>query len=269
MSYVLPVRKGGLGNQMFQVAAAMVYSKATGRTILLPKEFYNHHNTNNLDYGESLFREFIHRIDKPVDGNAIQALLYQGFVQYPGEPGFEDWQPLDLSGHVLLHGYFQTYPPLEPYEQILRTVYLSGLGNFRIQMRDAKDRVGIHIRRGDYLKPPHSNVLPAQPLEYYKEALKRFPETSEFYIFSDDQEWCQQQTIFQELPKKVFIQEANEVKTLAIMTTCRGGFICANSTFSWWGAFLGAYGERAPVIVPSNWCIGGVGNLFPKEWIVL
>lgn len=269
MSYVLPVRKGGLGNQMFQVAAAIVYSKSTGRTILLPQEFYNSHNTLRLDYAESVFREFFHRIERPIDGLAIQSLLQQGFVQHPGEPGFESWQPLDLSGHVLLHGYFQNYTALEPYESVLRTVYLSGLGNFRIQMNDSKQRVGIHVRRGDYLKPPHCTVLPTQTLEYYRKALSLFPSTSEFYIFSDDLDWCKQQSVFEDLPVKKYIEEANEVKCLATMTTCRGGFVCANSTYSWWGAFLGAYGDRAPVVVPSHWCTGATRSLFPKEWIVV
>lgn len=270
MAFVLPVRKGGLGNQMFQVAAALVYSQETKRTILLPKEFYNAHNTTNSDYADSIFREFIHRIEKPIDGFAIQQLIQNGFVQHPGEPGFEDWKPVDLSGNILLHGYFQNYPPLQPHEELLRNVYLGGLANYRRSMSTSVNRIGIHVRRGDYLKPPHSDVLPVQTIDYYSQALRFFDVLNmEVYLFSDDLEWCQQQSLFQELPKKVFVNEANEVRALAWMTTCQGGFICANSTFSWWGAFLGAYSLRNPVIVPKNWFKGGVGNLFPSEWIQL
>jgi hypothetical protein len=270
MSFVLPVRKGGLGNQMFQVAAALVYSKETNRTILLPKEYYNAHNTTKGDYADSIFREFIHRIDKPIDGFAVQQLLQNGFLQHPGEPGFEDWKPLDLSGNLLLHGYFQNYPPLQRHEQLVRNVYLSGLANYRVFLPDSVNRIGIHVRRGDYLKPPHSDVLPVQGLEYYAKALQMFDVSKmEVYIFSDDLEWCKQQSLFQDLPKKVFVDEPHEVKTLALMTTCQGGFVCANSTFSWWGAFLGAYSLRNPVIVPKAWFKGGVGNLFPPEWIIL
>lgn len=269
MFYVLPVRKGGLGNQMFQVAAAIVYSKATHRTVLLPHEFYNSHNLHQMDYSESIFREFIHRIDRPMDGQAIEALLARGFIQHPGEPGFDDWYPIDLSGHVLLHGYFQNYTALEPYESILRSVYLSGLGNYRIHLNDSPTRLGIHVRRGDYLTPPHSDVLYSQTINYYSKALGLFSSDMEVFIFSDDLEWCKNQSVFDNLATKHFIHEPNEVKCLAIMTTCRGGFICANSTYSWWGAFLGAYETRAPVVVPSNWCKGGVGSLVPTEWIVI
>jgi hypothetical protein len=270
MGFVLPVRKGGLGNQMFQVAAAMVYSIETNRTILLPKEFYNSHNGQQQEYGESIFREFIHRIDKPLDSFAIEQLLRNGFQQHPGEPGFEDWKPIDCSGNVLLHGYFQSYPPLQPHESMIRTVYKAGLGNFRASMTDSAERVGIHVRRGDYLKPPHSDVLPTQSLSYYEQAIDLFSkDTCEFYIFSDDLDWCRQQPLFQTLPKKVFVEEPNEVKCLALMTTCLGGFVCANSTFSWWGAFLGAYEKRSLVVVPSQWFKGGVGSLFPSEWRIL
>jgi hypothetical protein len=267
MSFVLPVRKGGLGNQMFQIAAAMVYARETNRRILLPKEFYNLHNSSKQDYGESIFRELIHRLDKPIDGTAIVFLTQNEFTQHPGEPGFDDWAPQDASGNVLLHGYFQNYPPIQRHEEAIRSFYRNGLGNYRILIADSSLRVGIHIRRGDYLQAPYNTVLPVQPLSYYEKGLVYFPPTSEFYIFSDDIAWCKQQALFQTLSKKVFVEEPNEVKALALMTTCQGGMICANSSFSWWGAFLGAHSVRAPVIVPSNWFRDGVGNLFPPELI--
>lgn len=266
MAFVLPVRKGGLGNQMFQVAAAMVYAKETNRTVLLPKEFYNKHNTQG-EYAESVFREFIHRLDKPIDGYAIQTLLQNGFVQHPGEPGFEEWKPIDSSQNILLHGYFQSYSALRAHEGLIRRVYLSGLANYRKNFVDSSSRVGIHVRRGDYLQPPHNTAHPTQPVSYYEKALTYFPKDSEFYIYSDDLDWCSQQEVFQNLPNKVFIDEKNEVKALANMTTCLGGFICANSTFSWWGAFLGAYAEKKPVVVPNHWFKDDVDSLFPSEWI--
>lgn len=268
--FVLPVRKGGLGNQMFQVAAAVIYAAETGKTILLPDEFYNSHKTLQDDYANSMFRAFPNRINKPIDDFAIQMLLRNGFQLYPGEPGFEDWHTQKLPGNIILHGYFQNYPPIARHEDTIRSLYSNALGEFLSSFQPSSLRLGLHVRRGDYLKPPHSDVLPVQNLDYYKDALSRFPISElEVYIFSDDIEWCKQQTLFQELPKKVFFEEMNELKTLACMTTCQAGFICANSSFSWWGAFLGAYALRRPIVVPKNWFKGGVGNLFPPEWIQL
>jgi hypothetical protein len=270
-TFVLPVRKGGLGNQMFQVAAGLIYATETKRRVVLPNEFYNSHRTLQADYSESIFREFIYRLDKAIDQPAIDALVRSGFSLYPGEPGFEVWRPLDLSGNVILHGYFQSYPPIQPHEDTIRRAYLSCLGNYRIHLQESRKRIGLHVRRGDYLQPPHTTVLPTQPLSYYEEALRHFSLPHyEVYIFSDDIPWCKEQALFQSLPQKVFVEEPNEVKTLALMTTCHGGFICANSTFSWWGAFLGAYADRQPVFVPKHWVNGqDTSALFPSEWIQL
>lgn len=268
---VLPVRKGGLGNQMFQVAAGLIYAKETGRQILLPFEFYNSHRTANEDYADTLFKNIPLRIEKALDQTAIDALKRNGFTQYPGEPGFDPWiVNRQLSGNVLLHGYFQYYPPLESHEELIRNFYLDGLAPYKDNLIANRNRVGIHVRRGDYLKPPFNDVHKTQDGLYYKKALSLFNPgyIDEYWIFSDDIEWCKQQDVFQELSNCRFIDEPHELRSLARMTLCQGGFICAASTFSWWGAFLGAYGQRSPCIVPIPWIKGHDTNfLFPREWI--
>ena len=267
--FVLPVRKGGLGNQMFQVAAAIVYQQEKGKKVLIPREFYNHHNTLKQEYADTVFSTFPYRIDVVFDQTAIDMFLQQTFTKHSISPGFDAWSSEDISGNVLLHGYFQFYPALEPHEDVIRQTYKEGLAEF-IPKDASRDFVGIHIRRGDYLKHPHSVWLPTQPIAYYEKALEYFDvETTNFCIFSDDLEWCMKQDIFKNLPHKVFIDEPNECKCLALMTLCEKGFICANSTFSWWGAFLGAYGQRQPVIVPADWFKGEQLQLFPKGWVIL
>jgi hypothetical protein len=269
-NFVLPVRKGGLGNQMFQVAAAIVYQQEKGKTVLLPKEFYNHHNEKKQEYADTVFRHFPYRIDIAFDQIVIDHFLQTSFTKHSISPGFDAWSPEDISGNVLLHGYFQYYPILESHETIIRSIYLEGLLPFISDQIPSEEFVGIHIRRGDYLKYPYSEFLPTQPLEYYTKALDYFDRnTKTFLIFSDDLEWCKQQEIFQMLPKKIFVDEPDECKCLAQMTVCQGGFICANSTFSWWGAFLGAHALRNPVIAPLNWFKGELIRMFPKGWIVI
>jgi hypothetical protein len=270
-NYVLPVRKGGLGNQMFQVAAAIVYQEEKGKTVLIPKEFYNHHNEQQQEYADTVFRHFSHRIDISFDQTMIDHFLYSRmFTKHSISPGFDAWAPEDISGNVLLHGYFQFYPALERHEKTIREIYLEGLQPLVPQYAPNETFVGIHIRRGDYLKHPHAEWLPTQPTSYYQKALEYFQkESSTFLIFSDDLEWCKSQDVFQQLPQKIYIDEPDECKCLALMTMCRGGFICANSTFSWWGAFLGSYAERKPVIVPMNWFKGELVQLFPSGWIIM
>jgi hypothetical protein len=125
------------------------------------------------------------------------------------------------------------------------------------------------VRRGDFLKLPHSEVHYVQTEAYYRKAIELFKgQNVVFKIFSDDLEWCKAQPVFQELEKKEFVEEPNEIRALGLMASCSGGFICANSTFSWWGAFLGAYKYRSTICVPKEWMRGfDTRGLFPKEWI--
>lgn len=269
-SYVLPVRKGGLGNQMFQVAAAIVYQEEKGKTILIPKEFFNSHNEKKQEYADTVFSYFPNRLDVVFDQNKIDQYLTWAFTQHPDEVGFQEWKPLDIKGNVLIHGYFQYYPVLAPHENLIREIYLSGLRPLLKEYKPSNSFVGIHIRRGDYFQHPHCDFLTVQPLSYYIKALEYFDaEEKTFLIFSDDLEWCKQQEIFQKLPHKLYIDEPDECKALATMTLCHGGFICANSTFSWWGAFLGAYSQKNPITAPADWFKGQKVTLFPKGWIVL
>lgn len=268
--YVLPVRKGGLGNQMFQVAAAIVYQEEKGKTVLIPKEFYNSHNSQKQEYADTIFRCFPNRIDAAFDQTMIDVFLQRSFTKHSISPGFDAWSAEDISGHVLLHGYFQYYPVLEKHEIKIRDSYLQGLKPLITTYEPSDILVGIHIRRGDYLKHPYSEFLPTQPISYYEKALEYFDKEKHiFCIFSDDLEWCKQQDIFQKLSQKIYIDEPNECKALTTMTLCHGGFICANSTFSWWGAFLGAYSQRNTVIVPMNWFKDELVQLFPQGWIIL
>lgn len=267
--YVLPVRKGGLGNQMFQVAAAIVYQQEKGKTVLIPKEFYNHHNESKKEYADIVFRRFPHRVDLAFDQHVIDHFLSMSFTKHSISPGFDAWSPEDISGNVLLHGYFQYYPTLQPHEQLIREIYLEGLRSL-VTLKPSQDLVGIHVRRGDYMKPPHSEWLFTQDISYYEKAIEYFDRnTKTFCIFSDDLEWCMKQEVFQNLPHKIFMDEPDECKSLALMTLCQGGFVCANSTFSWWGAFLGAHELRNPVIVPMKWFKDELVQLFPKGWIIL
>ena len=82
---------------------------------------------------------------------------------------------------------------------------------------------------------------------------------------TDDVQWAKQQDLFK---SRLFhiIEHKNELETFNIMTQCHGGAICANSTFSWWGAFLGAHSKKAPVIIPQKWINLPIVELFPKEW---
>lgn len=261
---VFPVLVGGLGNQMFILAAAHIVSKIKQCPLYLTKNHthHNHHNVFHLDYKKTIFKAFGIHLDQ-TEEEFLQANSYKKFHQ----GGFEPWNPNSCEKGSILESYFQYYPPLAPFEHELRSLFKEGLSPFTPQLEESATTAFLHIRRGDYLAIPHVHYN--QPLEYYKKAIDILQERSvvnKILLFSDDIEWVKQQPMFQN-PLFYPIEEPNELIALAYMTQCKAGAICANSTFSWWGAFLGCYEERKPIVVPKRWICDPVYELFPKEWI--
>ena len=105
------------------------------------------------------------------------------------------------------------------------------------------DMVAIHVRRSDYVNNPYYVDLFANG--YYERAMAEFS-NGDFLVFSDDIAWCKQQEIFQGCE----FSEADEITDLNLMAGCEG-IIMANSSFSWWAAYLGDQGKK--VIAPKEW----------------
>lgn len=118
------------------------------------------------------------------------------------------------------------------------------------------DMVGIHVRRGDYVNNRFYVDLMETP--YYVDAMAMFP-GADFIVFSDDIEWCKKQSIF----KDCEFSNGNEIEDLNLMASCKG-IIIANSSYSWWAAYL----SEAKVIAPKKWYTDGEERTkCPKEWI--
>jgi len=132
-----------------------------------------------------------------------------------------------------------------------------------------KDPIGLHIRRGDYVQ--QSQDHPPCSLDYYKEALTHFDDDRQVIIFTDDIEWCKNQQMFK--GDRFLISETEDnVYDLCLLTLCED-YIIANSSFSWWGAWL-SQNPNAKVIAPKRW-FGTTGytaknnteDLVPDRWI--
>ena len=122
----------------------------------------------------------------------------------------------------------------------------------------------IHVRRGDYLTfKPSDNVLLS--MEYYNKGLDILNTNTAIttiYIFSDDISWCREQA-WNTSKSLVFFDEPDELKTLYTMSQCWAGAVISNSTFSCWGAFLGAYERAETIVYPSKAFISSL----PDSWI--
>jgi len=273
---------GGLGNKMFQFAAGYAASRRYNCQLYTKKvEFWNHQN-ECINYFETIFRYMGTHLEPeiydevvntmfPAGLNYIHNFIYQFMIST------EAYSMDGLTIPVIFNQYFQFYPPLKMYEEDIRAIYLQGLHLTSTKIRD--DWVDInfdkcaflHVRRGDYLNHPDRH--PVQPLSYYETAviklLEQNKDIDKILVFSDDMNWVNQEDFFTHY-KMQKIDTTDEMYTLTFMSMCKAGAICANSSFSWWGAFLGSYEKRKPVYVPKNWimqCV--VAGLFPDEWIVI
>ena len=105
-------------------------------------------------------------------------------------------------------------------------------------------------------------------MDYYEEALKEFDSNRDVIIFSDDTDWCKEQKIFED-DRFAVAEGGNQFYDMCLMTMC-DDFIIANSTFSWWGAWLG---NRGKVIAPKTWFGEGLKHdtkdLYCENWIKL
>lgn len=263
---ILPVRVGGLGNQIFVVVASYIVARVKGVPLYIQDMVCQAHQTVKEDYSKSIF-SFCRRITSTPP-----------YTVFSPE-GFCVWSPQDVSPGTAMSSYFQYYPAIAPYEKEIRAILLTGLESYRKGITAGEGKAFIHVRRGDYLKINHIHYV--QPIEYYIHAVDRFPPETKFLVFSDDMDWVRSQEFF--LGERFELMEGNELETLALMTLCTAGAVCSNSTFSWWGAFLGPHGRRSPVVVPARWINPEyvdskdwvlyhgmkIPPLFPEDWIIL
>lgn len=224
---------GGLGNWLFQIAFAE-YLKQFG---IYPKlEIASHSPHSSEEYMDTILREWkSHTL--PYGINFIVGR--NRFTEERMQP--YDWiQIVQSIPNLSITGYFQNYTYITQsfIEKLkLPTEALS-------RHLEIKDTVFIHIRGGDYVNHPIHDV---KLDNYYVRAIKLFPEGTTFSIFTNDIDYAKSKSFLKEVPH-VFIHE-RELESLYLMSQCSGG-ICANSSFSWWGAYLN---RARKLILPSKW----------------
>lgn len=121
----------------------------------------------------------------------------------------------------------------------------------------------VGVRRGDYLWPERINFHGVMPVEYYREAISLMPPGTEYICVSDDSEWCLDNLALD----AIRIHPAIDIR---MMSSCEHAII-ANSTFHWWGAWLGP-DRRGKVVAPKKWFatdVPGMEDIVPDRWIKL
>ena len=259
-------RMGRLCNQMFQYASLRGLSSKSGAEICIPY----HQDAVDDGIGNMLRTELFDSFNL----NVKTGLLNNGHAPVVQERFFHFDQELfdNCPDHVSLQGYFQTEKYFKHIEHQIRDefTFVDDILEPCTEMIGTVDNpIALHVRRGDYVinSENHFNL----PLEYYEAALKQFDDDRNVIVFSDDPKWCHDTKLFADDRFIISENEDNRVD-LCLMSLCND-FIIANSTYSWWGAWLSS-NKNKKVIAPVQW-FGKTGytkdhdtkDLIPETWM--
>ena len=281
---------GGLGNQMFQYALGRSIALRHGCAVKLDLSFYEQRNwketprtfqlsffrTQLMPCSEKERRQFIVNPTIQKWNKRINRLNINFLSKYYQEKSCRfDENILTLKDNVYLEGYWQTPQYFEPFSAIIREDF-----TFREDLNDSNqalyerivnaESVAVHIRRGDYLTNPMHNVF---EITYLQKAIQimveKLGKNIQLFIFSDDLNWCKVNlnNINPELPE-YYCEGGDTKEDLQLMSSCKH-FIIANSSFSWWAAWLSGYQNKV-VIAPKKWFNDvrkDTTDLLPKDWI--
>lgn len=285
--------QGGLGNQLFQYALVRSLSQVNLKLYFDLSFLAKNNRTTNTFTSRNYELEIFENLKaQPLPK------IYQTFINSPswiyillsrfllGKLSYLKYnslkyEPISVNGSFYLEGYFQS----EKYFKHIRSELLQelafpfhncGLDEIIADIKSKTHSVALHVRRGDYLKPSVQNVHGILTTEYYKEAIDFILSAVTnpyFFIFSDDEIWCE--NTFRDWGINYFIVTGNSGnnawKDMYLMSICKHHII-ANSSFSWWGAWLSNC-KNTIKIAPKQWYNPSNGpfpieDIVPDNWIL-
>lgn len=242
--YVIPRMLGRLGNQMFQIAAAYSFAIDNKCSIKISDKNGVFTSLTGEVSGPTKYKDTVYSkiefIDEPVNFDVWKE---PSFNYKPISYKFE--KNLYIEGHFQSEKYFlhnremilDIFEPTKKIKEYIVSKYQSILNG---------NTVSLHVRRGDYLVAQDHH--PVCNIDYYKSCLNKIDNIDTVLIFSDDKEYVRNN--FTEKNNLIIEGEADYID-LYLMSMCKHNII-ANSSFSWWGAWLNK-NENKKVFAPSNW----------------
>lgn len=291
---------GGLGNQMFQYAFAYSVAKRTNQQLKLDISDFNSYNLHNYELDlfhingdfatkkelyklgikkfDVIFKIMrrlrrLHRLSRSL--KILIPLLKQHYFE--NGLSFDD-NVFNVKGDTYFSGYWQSEKYFkDDRSAILKMFTLKEDAN--IKTKDYRQEilntqsVSLHIRRGDYITNQETNNCHGVcSMAYYQKSINYIKtKESHFFIFSDDLNWAKANLDF--INNKTFVELDKNIpdhEEMYLMSLCKHNII-ANSSFSWWGAWLNQ-NEDKTVIAPEKWFATdklNTSDLIPKNWICL
>jgi len=262
---------GGLGNQMFRYAYAKSL-KSRGYDVKLDIKYYNkrriEHNVYHLDkFNINLDISSVTENQKIKNDTYVYRLLNKFGFKFSNIIKNDDFvfdrKYLNVDDNKYIDGYFQN----ENYFKDIRSDLISDFTNsvdldifsknIEKKILKSERNCSLHVRRGDYTLDVNKKFQGLCNLDYYQKALDIMNNNVgdlNYYVFSDDMSWCKKNLQL----KNVTYVDTNSIRLphddLYLMSLCQYNII-ANSTFSWWAAWLNTYNQKI-VIAPKIWFSG-------------
>lgn len=281
--------KGGLGNQLFQYALGRNLSLLNKQELKFDISHFNKkacarkYSLNNFNIAGKIATkaEIAKYTNTPVIIRYVHKLLpyyRRPLINQKGtvfDPNILLAKDAYLSGYWQSEKYFISNATTIKKDLLLKKNKLSELrSNQYFKKITDSNAVSVHIRRGDYVTNPKTNKkFGILPMEYYKKASQHIESKVKtplhYFVFSDDITWAKKNISFENNPITFVEQETNkDYIDLMLISLCKHN-ITANSTFSWWGAWLNSNPDKI-TIAPKQWVVHGnkdVSDLIPRDWI--
>ncbi|MFK8077993.1 MAG: alpha-1,2-fucosyltransferase [Granulosicoccus sp.] len=262
--------KGGLGNQLFQYAAGSALAKQLNSTLYLDTGFYQKRNNSNRTYklpdiGISAVSNNVTKLSRV--GNQLKSRILpksiNGNINYVSEPADYGFRAFTChpTQQIYLDGYWQS----EKYFIDIRERLLDEIDLEQINVASqavalpSENTVAVHVRRGDFISSDSSQAL---SIDYVHNAMREFGNNLDFMFFSDDIQWCKDNFHGNNVS---FANNESDLQDLKQMSEAAHNII-ANSTFSWWSAWLNK-NESQRVIAPQPWTNEDTHkDILPPHW---
>ena len=285
---------GGLGNVMFYYALATAFRrKGITAYVFLSKTNLEHNNYSlnaifpNLPiWGNiNIFQKFYYLILQKL--RSIHYKKYKiphKFLFYPFEGIYSDKEPVNYLVSVFNNpknnqyyvGYFQSYKYFDHCRSLILKEFQFSEKHLSEKTKDIARKIkdcnsiSVHVRRGDYLNGFYYELLgKVCDMNYYKRAtdiVKSKVLDPHFFVFSDDQDFISDNFELGNTDIITFNRGKDSWQDMYLMSICKHNII-ANSTFSWWGAWLNNNSKKI-VVAPDRWFADKVDDeIIPPEWL--
>ena len=277
---------GGLGNQMFQYSTIKSLSLQIGKDFKLDIRGFQKYSRNvflldrfnisGLIANEEDYKRYKWSLRRPC--RVLQSIGINK-IWFQEQNYYYDKNLINLKDNIFLYGYYHSYKYFEKIIEVLREDFtlkkeLNGMNRNISEIIKHENSVMVHVRRDDYLTNHKINSdYGICSLEYYKQAIDYVSErvnNPHFIFFSDDFEWTKKTF---NLRYPITFVEGNYYEPeidLFLMSMCKHHII-ANSTMSWWGAWLSRWQNKI-IISPEKWFRNSklsTQDLIPNNWIKL